>query len=135
MLKLVRVDRSGTRTGFGVHFVGAEEVSGAGGRIVLIHQRVSADAAFDLSRQPCVLGFLIRLNLLRFQTLGTAFQPQVGGNDPLVRCQHQMIALQIHLLAAGGILPFVVVAPVCANKIAWIICYDSALVPIELIDG
>ena len=59
LFKLIGINRSGTLAGFGVHFVRTEEVAGACGRVVLIHQSVPTDAAFDLSRQPCVLSFLI----------------------------------------------------------------------------
>ena len=97
-------------------------------------QRIATAPTLDFPGQPGILGFLIRFDLLGLQTLGAAFQPQVCWDDSLMGRQYQMVAFQIHLLAAGGVLALVVVAAICSDKQSRIIMKNCSLIFEELID-
>ena len=44
-----------------------------------------------------------------------------------------MVSFEVHLLPASGVLTFVIVASVCSDEIARLICHDRTLVTIEFI--
>ena len=134
LLHVVGVDGAGARAGFRVHAVGAEEVSGLGGGVAFVHQGVAAHAALDLSCQPGVLGLVIWPHLPGPQALAAALEPHLRRDDALVGGQDQVVAPQIHLLAAHAVLALVVVAAVDADKVGGVVGDDGPLGLVEFVD-